>query len=134
MKRKLGFSPPVEQNWRMKEGNEREPWGAELYYRIMGFCRQPVRFEIESFRRDWQDHRLGGSPDRIVIDAETGERWLLEIKTCPGGDMRTEIPIGHLMQVSWWNALHVPHQNLVGSFSFASSSFRRFRASSYHVL
>ncbi len=81
MKRKLGMTPPVEQNWRMKEGNEREPWGAELYFRLMAFCGQPVTFEIDGFRKDWQDHRLGGSPDRIVTDTETGERWLLEIKT-----------------------------------------------------
>lgn len=81
MKRKLGITPPVEANWRMKEGNGREPWGAELYLRIMGFCREPVSFAVESFCSDWQDKRLGGSPDRIVTSALTGEKWLLEIKT-----------------------------------------------------
>jgi hypothetical protein len=100
MKRKLGLSPPVEQNWRMREGNEREPWAAELYYRIMGFCGTQVRYSVESFRSDWQDHRLGGSPDRIVEDVGTGERWLLEIKTVRYISLEPSATRRHLSRVA----------------------------------
>lgn len=99
MKRKLGMIPKTEANWRMTEGNRREPWGAELYHRIMGWCGVDVELEVHCFASDPSDRRIGGSPDRIVRDKLTGERWLLEIKTCPGGDMRTEIPITHLVQM-----------------------------------
>lgn len=94
------MKPPVEANWRMMEGNKREPWGAELYLRIMGWCGVDVELQTACFASDPSDKRMGGSPDRIVEDKKTGERWLLEIKTCPGGDMRTEIPVTHLLQVS----------------------------------
>lgn len=99
MREKLGITPPPECNWRMKEGNRREPWVGELYYRIMGWCGVQVELEVDSFCSDASDSRMGGSPDRIVRDKLTGETWLLEIKTCPGGDMRTEIPISHLVQM-----------------------------------
>ncbi len=99
MKRKLGIEPEPESNWRMQEGNKREPWAAELYHRIMGWCGVDVELEMHCFASDPHDKRVGGSPDRIVRDKKTGERWLLEIKTCPGGDMRTEIPLTHLLQV-----------------------------------
>jgi hypothetical protein len=99
MREKLGITPPPEANWRMKEGNRREPWVAELYLRIMGWCKVDVELAVDAFRSDPSDTRMGGSPDRIVIDKKTGERWLLEIKTCPGGNMRTEIPVSHLVQM-----------------------------------
>lgn len=99
MKQKLGFEAPEEPNWRMKEGNYREPWVAELYYRIMASCGHPVTLETDGFQEDPWDRRLGGSVDRLVSDA-TGERWLLEIKTCPDGDMRVEIPVTHLVQMA----------------------------------
>lgn len=99
MKQKLGLEPKDECNWRMAEGTKREPWAAELYYRVMGFCGERVQLDTDGFRNDPSDWRLGGSPDRIVTDPKTGERWLLEIKTCPGGDMRTEIPVSHLLQM-----------------------------------
>ncbi len=98
MKRKLGMLRPVEQNWRMSEGNRREPWVCELYYRIMGACNHPVKLWVDNFKSDPDDHRLGGSVDRLVTDAQ-GDRWVLECKTCPGGDMRTEIPVAHLLQM-----------------------------------
>lgn len=78
------MTPKKDPNWRMMEGNKREPWGAELYLRIMGWCGVDVELETACFASDPSDKRMGGSPDRIVIDKKTGERWLLEIKTCPG--------------------------------------------------
>ena len=104
MKEKLGLVEKKEANWRMLEGNKREPWAAELYLRIMGWCGRDVRLDVDCFRSDPFDPRIGGSPDRIVVDEHTGEKWLLEIKTCPGGDMRTEIPITHLIQM--WGLCH----------------------------
>ena len=100
MREKLGIDPEPEANWRMLEGNKREPWAAELYYRIMAFCGQDVDLLVEHFASDSADPRIGGSPDRIVTDRATGEKWLLEIKTQPGAtEVRTEIPITHLLQM-----------------------------------
>ncbi len=99
MKRKLGMVPEKECNWKMSEGQRREPWAAELYYRIMRFCGVNIVLTSEAFRQHPQDRRLGGSVDRIVHDLDTGEEWILEIKTCPGGAMRTEIPISHIVQM-----------------------------------
>lgn len=81
MKRKLGMKPKKEAVWRMEEGIKREPWAAEMYYRFMrDHADHPVQLWTDAFRRDWQDHRLGGSVDRIVTD-EDGNKWVLEIKT-----------------------------------------------------
>ena len=99
MRIKLGMQEADPPNWKMMEGTKREPWAAELYYRVMGAFGQPIRFYTDVFKTDPQDHRLGGSLDRIVEDVKTGDRWLLEIKTCPDGDMRTEIPTAHLCQM-----------------------------------
>lgn len=96
MKRKLGLIDKEPPNWRMLEGQKREDWVCELYYRFMGGT---VNLYVDGFRADPDDHRLGGSVDRIVEDKLTGERWVLECKTCPGGDMRTEIPTSHLLQM-----------------------------------
>lgn len=99
MKRKLGIVEKKEANWRMLEGQRREPWAVELYFRLMQRAGYELQLDVDGFRADPQDHRLGGSPDRIVTDLVTGERWLLEIKTCPDGDMRTEIPVSHITQM-----------------------------------
>lgn len=99
MKRKLGLIEKKEPNWRMMEGTKREPYGAELYRQLMWQCGCRIRMDVDGFRNDPDDNRLGGSPDRIVTDLDTGEQWLLEIKTCPGGDMREEIPISHIVQM-----------------------------------
>lgn len=99
MKRKLGQTPKKEANWKMTEGTAREPWAAELYYGIMrDVYEHPVKLWIDGFRRDPTDHRLGGSLDRMVTDAQD-QRWLLEIKTTPGGDPRDHVPIAHLLQM-----------------------------------
>ena len=56
--------------------------------------------DTDGFRTDPSDKRLGGSPDRIVTDTDTGERWLLEIKTQPGAnELREEIPVSHILQM-----------------------------------
>lgn len=81
MKRKLGITPPKEPNWRMLEGQKRENWVCELYFRIMGAFWQPVDLWVDAFRFDPQDRRLGGSVDRLVTDRKTGEQWVLECKT-----------------------------------------------------
>lgn len=100
MKQKLGIDPPTESNWRMAEGNRREPWAAECYYRIMSYAGAFIRLDTDGFRTDPQDSRLGGSPDRLVTDLETGEKWLLEIKTQPGADeLRDEVPVAHILQM-----------------------------------
>lgn len=100
MKRKLGMTPSKESNWRMTEGQKREPWAAEIYYQLMNHhFDMPVKLYTDSFRSDWQDKRLGGSVDRICRN-EQGEEWILEIKTTPGSPvMRDEIPISHLLQM-----------------------------------
>ncbi len=83
MKRKLGTTPPKEPNWKMLEGQKRENWVCELYFRIMGAHYHPVQLWTDAFQFDWKDRRLGGSVDRLVTD-ESGARWVLECKTCPG--------------------------------------------------
>lgn len=97
MKRKLGLVPKKEQNWRMSEGIRREPWACELYYRIMGEAGCPVEFRLDAFRLDPDNPLLGGSVDRIVLG--NGRMWIFEAKTAPDSDMRTEIPISHLIQM-----------------------------------
>ena len=100
MKQKLGITPKTEANWRMLEGNKREPWAAELYYRIMAFCGSDIAMDTDAFRSDASDHRIGGSPDRIITDLTTGDRILLEIKTQPGAnELREEIPVSHILQM-----------------------------------
>lgn len=104
MREKLGIDQPEEANWRMQEGNRREPWVAELYLRLMRRIGYQIELLCDGFRDDPADHRLGGSVDRIVVDQASGDRWLLEIKTCPGGDMRESIPHAHLLQM--WGLCH----------------------------
>lgn len=99
MKLKLQLSPKIEANWRMMEGNRREPYAAELYFRLMTFAGHPVTLLTDAFTLLPQDHRMGGSIDRLVECDLTGERWVLEIKTCPGGEMRTVIPVTHILQM-----------------------------------
>lgn len=100
MKRKLGMIPSKESNWRMAEGQKREPWAAEKYYQLMNHhFDYPVKLYTDSFRTDWQDSRLGGSVDRICRN-EQNDQWILEIKTTPGSpNMRDEIPISHILQM-----------------------------------
>lgn len=100
MKRKLGLIPAKESNWRMQEGQKREPWAAEIYYQLMNHhFDMPVKLYTDGFRSDWQDHRLGGSVDRIV-ENEQGQQWVLEIKTTPGSpNVREEMPISHILQI-----------------------------------
>lgn len=98
MREKLGLSSPPVANWRMLEGQRREPWVAELYFRLMGSCGSPVVLATSPFQQDPADKRLGGSPDRIVHCGASS--WLLEIKTQPGADnQRLHIPVGHLLQM-----------------------------------
>lgn len=89
----------VAANWRMLEGNRREPWVAELYFRLMAAFYSPVTLFTDSFTYLEEDPRIGGSVDRIVECDRTGERWVLEIKTCPDGPMRTELPVSHNLQM-----------------------------------
>ena len=99
MKRKLKLVPEKPLNWAMSEGIKREPYAAELYYRIMHFCGYNIRFIMDAFKEDPQDKRIGGSVDRIVEDLDSGEKWILEIKTNPGKEMRTAVPITHNLQM-----------------------------------
>lgn len=99
MRRQLGLEPAFEGNWATSEGTRREPWVAELYFRIMGAFGDPVELATDAFSFLKQDRRMGGSVDRIVTSKTTGEEWVLEIKTCPNGDMRTKIPISHIVQM-----------------------------------
>jgi hypothetical protein len=99
MRRQLGLEPPFEGNWLTSEGTRREPWVAELYFRIMGAFGEPVTLWTDAFSFLQQDRRMGGSVDRIVTSNKSGETWVLEIKTCPNGSMRTYIPISHIVQM-----------------------------------
>lgn len=101
MKEKLGLTPKPEANWRMMEGNKREPWASEIYRTIMrDTMNVPVVLWTDSFRHEPSDKRIGGSVDRIVTREDMpGEKWVLEIKTAPNADMRSEIPISHLIQM-----------------------------------
>lgn len=97
MKEKLGLTPKPEANWRMMEGTKREPWAAEIYRTVMHKFGYPVVLWTDAFRREPTDHRIGGSVDRIVTCED--EKFVLEIKTAPNADMRSEIPISHLIQM-----------------------------------
>lgn len=99
MREKLGLVPPVEATWRMREGQRKENWVCELYYRYMRAIGRPVTLWVDGFRRDWQDDRIGGSVDRLVTDDATGEEWVLECKTTPGGDLRYAVPVSHNLQM-----------------------------------
>lgn len=99
MRIKLGIDPPVECNWRMEFGTVHEVWVREMYYRFMLQSGKRVSFNLPAFASDPSDRRLGGSPDGVVTDLDTGEKWLLECKCSPGGKLRTEIPISHLTQM-----------------------------------
>ena len=99
MKRKLKLVPKKESNWNMMEGNKREPHIAEMYFRIMAAFSRPVTLWTDAFTVLPQDSRMGGSVDRIVTCDSTKERWVLEIKSVPNGDMRTHLPISHNIQM-----------------------------------
>ena len=96
---KMGIDAADPCNWRMAEGNRREPFIAELYWHIMRMCGHNVHLHTDAFREDVDDHRFGGSVDRIVTD-DTGDKWVLEIKSRPEGEgFRDEIPETHLLQM-----------------------------------
>jgi len=99
MRQKLGIDESDPPNWRMQEGNRREPHIAELYYRIMHAWQHPVQLSVDAFVKDPDDPRIGGSVDRLVTDSNN-DRWVLEIKTQPDADyVRNEVPITHLLQM-----------------------------------
>ena len=98
MKIKLDLIPPEEANWMMEQGQLRENWVCELYFRIMGAFGHPVSLYIDSFKVYEADKRFGGSPDRIVED-NSGERWLLECKTAYAEQMRDSVPPSHSLQM-----------------------------------
>jgi len=98
MRIKLEQEPAPESNWMMHQGQLRENWVCELYFRIMHAFRHSVTLYTDSFKVYNGDKRLGGSPDRIVVDA-TGERWLLECKTAYAETMRDSVPAAHSLQM-----------------------------------
>jgi hypothetical protein len=59
----------------------------------------PVTLITHGFARLEEEPRSGGSPDRIVEDVATGERWILEIKTRMKGTARDYIPVSHKLQM-----------------------------------
>lgn len=99
MRIKLGLEQPEESNWMMQQGQLRENWVCELYYRLMHAFRHPIVLYTSNFRVYEFDRRLGGSPDRIVRDADTGEEWLLECKTAYAEEMRDSVPPSHSLQM-----------------------------------
>ncbi len=98
MRIKLGQEDPPESNWMMQQGQERENWVCELYFRLMGAFHNPVTLYTDTFRVYEPDRRFGGSPDRLVTDA-TGEVWLLECKTAYADSMRDCVPPAHSLQM-----------------------------------
>lgn len=98
MRIKLGLEEAEPANWMMQQGQLRENWVCELYYRLMGAFYHPVSLYTDSFRVYEPDRRLGGSPDRLVTDA-TGEIWLLECKTAYAEQMRDRVPPAHSLQM-----------------------------------
>jgi hypothetical protein len=98
MRIKLGLEAAEESNWMMQQGQLRENWVCELYYRIMHAFRHPITLYTDTFKVFAADRRFGGSPDRIVQD-ETGERWLLECKTAYAEEMRDSVPPSHSLQM-----------------------------------
>lgn len=98
MRIKLGMEQAEEANWMMLAGQEREPWVAEVYFRLMHSCGHPVVLDVDAFQSYHADRRLGGSVDRLVTDAQ-GNRWLLEVKTCPRGNIRDSVPETHSLQM-----------------------------------
>jgi len=98
MQLKLGEIEAPPPNWMMLQGQLRENWVCELYFRIMGAFRHPVTLHVDHFRVYEHDKRLGGSPDRLVVD-EHGEEWLLECKTAYADVMRDSVPPAHSLQM-----------------------------------
>jgi len=98
MRIKLGLEEPEPSNWMMQQGQLRENWVCELYYRIMHAFKHGVTLYTDSFKVFESDKRLGGSPDRIVRD-DDGDIWLLECKTAYAQQMRDSVPPAHSLQM-----------------------------------
>jgi len=85
-----------EPTWIMLEGQKREPYVRHLFLSLLPYftCELPTLAVLP------EDPRFGGSPDGILTHVETGERYLLEVKTRPNQpEMREEIPVTHLLQM-----------------------------------
>ena len=83
-------------SWIMLEGQKREPYVRWLFMSLLPH----FTLELPALGVLAEDPRFGGSPDGILTHKETGERYLLEVKTRPGQpEMREEIPVTHLLQM-----------------------------------
>ena len=115
MRIKLGLQKADEANWMMLAGQEREAWVAEVYFRLMHSCGHPVMLDVDAFCSYALDRRLGGSVDRLVSDAQ-GNKWLLEVKTCPRGNIRDSVPETHSLQMLWLCAIYnLPYAHYIAS-------------------
>ncbi len=104
MKEKLGLKRPAPSNDAMQFGIEWEDYVVELYRGVMG--KRNLILHRHGFRRYEYEPRIGGSPDRIVEDLDTGEKWLLEIKTTTPSKMRDDVPIYHIPQLQGLMAIY----------------------------
>ena len=98
MRLKLGIDKPDEMNEVMRFGIDYEDHVVLLYKEFMRKNGVNVKLETYGYRRFTDDPDSGGSPDRLVTDIDTGERWVLEIKTRLHGGIRDHAPISHQLQ------------------------------------
>ncbi len=89
---------PSPTNYRMAFGIDYEDYVCALYQRVMAMAGRRIIMRTHGFRRFAEDPRSGGSPDRVVEDLDTGEKWILEIKTRIDAPLREEVPASHKLQ------------------------------------
>jgi len=98
---KTGRMSPQADNPAMQQGRELEnevAWTYDCYMRARGRRMQRLSF---GFKHLPGDARFGGSPDGIVRDLDSGEIYVLEIKTRYQKDeLRGYIPVCHLVQMA----------------------------------
>ncbi len=98
LQRKWGEIPEDAINPLMQFGMDYEDWVTEMYLAWMHKQGQNIALRHDGFKLLPEDHRSGASVDRLVMDLDTGNTWVLEIKCKPRGDVRYEVPINHLLQ------------------------------------
>lgn len=99
MRVKLGLDDADEMNEVMKFGIDYEDWVCLMYCRfIESATGHRIQLKTHGYRRFTDDPDSGGSPDRIVVDLDTGASWPLEIKTRLHGGMRDFVPDSHKLQ------------------------------------
>lgn len=98
MKRKLKLVPSEPCNEIMQFGLDYEDWCIAKYKELMESKGYRIGMRSHGYRRFALDTDSGGSPDRLVTDLDTGQEWVLEIKTRLHHGIRDYVPESHLLQ------------------------------------